>query len=70
MIASKEAKKALDLESILAYRQRTRIFGNIDNNIRRLTTTEIVSLSLDLHFRHRISQIFDRDDFFFNRLSK
>lgn len=49
-----------ELDSALVYRQKNRIFGNIDNRIRPLSASEIVIYELERYIP-KVENLFDRD---------
>lgn len=58
-----------ELDSAIKYRQRTRMFGDIDNTIPTLTAGEIVEHNLGLFFdTDKIKSLFDRDDVFYKQM--
>lgn len=52
------------LSEAIRYRRKNRIFGDIDNNIRELSATEIFSHELDLAIP-KFQALFDRDNTFY-----
>lgn len=56
-----------ELDKALRYRQASRIFGNMDNDIRPLSVTEIVGHELDL-ITSSMKALFEVDSKFYERM--
>lgn len=55
-----------ELSSAIEYRERNRLFGNIDNAIPRLSASEIINHEMEIAFTSEmVANIFNRDDIFF-----
>jgi hypothetical protein len=66
-----KANKILDRDSLIKSRKRNRIFGNIDNNEKELSITEIVDLSFTAtNFFEKIKTAFERDNKFYSNIKK
>lgn len=67
----KEANRKLALDDALLYRERTRIFGNIDTQIRLLSASETIELvMISIDFSAKISKIFEGDNAFYKTMTK
>jgi hypothetical protein len=71
MMTSLEARNLLDKNSLVEARGKSRIFGNIDSDIRLLSTSEIISLVMkSINFFDNVRNLFEKNDTFYETLKR
>lgn len=58
-----------ELDSAYRYRQRTRMFGNIDTDLRPLDNSEIMTHEFE-KVMSTVENLFERDDLFYREIMK
>jgi hypothetical protein len=70
-MTSLEARNLLDKNSLVEARGKSRIFGNIDSDIRLLSTSEIISLVMkSINFFDNVRNLFEKNDTFYETLKR
>ena len=65
---SLEARTLLDLNSLIEARDKSRIFGNCDSDIRPYSKSEIIFLVMkSISFSNEIQNLYERNDSFYAR---
>lgn len=68
---SLEARNLLDRNSLISARDKSRIFGNIDNNIRLLSMSEIIFLTMkSVNFMDNVRNMYEKNDTFYETLQR
>jgi len=70
-MTKEEAKRKLDFDSLLERREKSRIFGNIDTDDKRLSSGEIIELvMIEIDFSRKVKEAFEMDSSFYKEFIK
>lgn len=70
-MTSLEARNLLDRNELIQARDKSRMFGNIDSDLRLLSTSEIIFLVMkSISFMNNVRNLWEKNDTFYETLSR